>query len=212
MALTIRPAEAQDGNQAVPLIYSSGPEAFDYCFADKSGSALPFLQNVFPTGKGFFGYTNHHVAVIEGQVVGTIALYSATEYQRMSNETLKQALGLFPFWHWPRVISHCLKIGHWMPAPGKHMDYVANLGVAPERRSQGIGKAMLDYGLDYARKRNKTVYALDVADINPRAEALYSRYGFAVTGTQTSIDPSMPGAKRMEMPLIPEQAPTESSR
>lgn len=201
--LTIRPATAGDTDAAVPLIYSAGPQAFDWTFAG-GASALPFLMRVFPTGRGFFGCQNHHVAVLDGRVVGTIAVYSAAEYRQMSRDTLLQVFRYRTPWQWPRVLQRCLANQQWMPPPRRRMDYVANLGVAQDLRSRGIGAALLAFGEDYARQRGKSVYALDVADSNPRAEALYRRLGFQLSGTQHSPSPGVvPGARRLEKQLLP---------
>ena len=53
------------------------------------------------------------------------------------------------------------------------------LAVAPEFRGQGLGTRLLDAVLVEARKRDCHSVRLDVIDTNPRARALYERFGFA---------------------------------
>ena len=60
--------------------------------------------------------------------------------------------------------------------------------VSSDARGQGVGTALLDAICNEARTRNYPSVRLDVIDTNPRAHALYERYGFKEVG-QTSIGP-----------------------
>jgi hypothetical protein len=60
----------------VPLIYSSGPAAFDFVFATEKHSAQDFLRTAFIDGAGEFGFRNHTVAVAKNIVVGIGAAFS----------------------------------------------------------------------------------------------------------------------------------------
>ena len=70
MPLKFRPAEPRDAEQAVPLIYSSGPAAFDYAFRRAGLTAEGFLQAAFVDGAGMFGYPRHWVGELGGYVFG----------------------------------------------------------------------------------------------------------------------------------------------
>jgi hypothetical protein len=59
--LRFRPAEPRDANLAVPLIYSAGPEGFEYVFTQGRRSARDFLGHAFTDGAGLFGCRNHRV-------------------------------------------------------------------------------------------------------------------------------------------------------
>ena len=202
--IDIRPAGAQDQQAAVPLIYSSGPEAFDYVFNQASMHALQFLEAAFVTGRGLFGYQNHWVAEADGQVVAAVSFYSAAEYNRYSMQVLGQVLRLYPLTAWWPVLSRSLQTKRWMPPPGRYMEYVANFGVAESMRGRGVGQQMLAYGLERARQRGKSVYALDVADSNPRAQALYERFGMQQRSEQASPMPGkVPNANRLCMDMRP---------
>jgi hypothetical protein len=68
-AISMRPAQPTDGEDAVPFIYSSGPAAFDYVFSYLAngeagiGSPLEFLLRAFVDGRGEFGYRTHYVVL-----------------------------------------------------------------------------------------------------------------------------------------------------
>lgn len=55
--------------------------------------------------------------------------------------------------------------------------------VAPEMRGRGVGTALLQAVMDFARERGFRDVRLDVVDTNPRARQLYERRGFVATET-----------------------------
>ncbi len=71
------------------------------------------------------------------------------------------------------------------PRPRSDEIYVDGIAVAPALRGNGIGTRLLDEVVAAARVHDKRFVRLEVVDTNPRARALYERYGFKVTGTQS---------------------------
>jgi ribosomal-protein-alanine N-acetyltransferase len=55
---------------------------------------------------------------------------------------------------------------------------IQTIGVLPPFEGQGIGRAMLTELLDEARRRGAETVMLEVRADNPRAQQLYTRYGF----------------------------------
>ena len=55
--------------------------------------------------------------------------------------------------------------------------WVEDLAVHPERRSQGVGKALLDAAKDWARERGASHLELDSAETRPDAHRFYEREG-----------------------------------
>jgi GNAT superfamily N-acetyltransferase len=55
--------------------------------------------------------------------------------------------------------------------------WVEDLAVDPERRSQGVGKALLDAAKDWGRERGATHLELDSALTRPDAHRFYEREG-----------------------------------
>jgi ribosomal protein S18 acetylase RimI-like enzyme len=163
MTLRFRPAVAGDVAQAVPLMYSAGPEGFEYVFTQGRRSALDYLRYAFADGAGVFGHRNHTVVEQDGSVVGIGAFYSGVEYNQLSQGTLLQILRFYNFSCLP-VLRRAMQTTHWMPPPGRRTLYVANLGVAPEMRGQGIGARLLHEQMKHARNTRKAQFALDVAE------------------------------------------------
>jgi ribosomal-protein-alanine N-acetyltransferase len=61
---------------------------------------------------------------------------------------------------------------------------ILTLGVVPERRRRGIGRALLQAALAEARRRGNTSAVLEVAEENQAAQALYRRVGFVHVGNR----------------------------
>lgn len=198
-----RPACEADTPAAVPLIYSSGPEAFEYAFSSEQHSARSFLEFAFGDGQGLFGWRNHAVVVADGELAAIGSFYSGRDYARLSRTMGLQILRFFPAAEIPGVLWRALKLKALLPPPSLHMQYVANLGVKPELRSHGLGAALLAEQERLARVAAYRCLALDVAITNPRAQALYQRLGFQVTGEQRFSGPigRVPHTRRMEKPL-----------
>jgi ribosomal protein S18 acetylase RimI-like enzyme len=151
-----------------------------------------------------FGHRNHTVVELDGQVVGIGAFYSGMEYQDLSLGTLRQILR---FYHitCPGVLRRAMQSTRWMPPPGRRTLYVANLGVSPRFRGQGIGARLLHAQMDLARRQHKAKFALDVAANNPRAQQLYERLGLRVVA-ESEAEPvrkhvQLPRSRRMELLL-----------
>ncbi|MGH8506499.1 MAG: GNAT family N-acetyltransferase [Stenotrophobium sp.] len=177
MTLNFRPATAADAMAAAPMVYSAGPEAFDYILWSAGKVALDFLRHAFADGSGYQGYRNHWVAEREGRVVGVGAFYSGSDDLRLTLGFVKQVLAFYPLAAVPGVIKRALQVAPMMKPVTKDMWYVANFGVAPECRGQGVGAAMLNFQMAEACKQGFRRYALDVAVTNPRAQKLYEGIG-----------------------------------
>lgn len=59
---------------------------------------------------------------------------------------------------------------------------INNIAVAPERRRQGLGRLLLGWILEEARRRGCTRVILDVRPSNRAARSLYGRFDFVEVG------------------------------
>lgn len=200
MTLHLRPARPDDAEAAVPLIHSSGPELLDYAFGTVGRSAIPFLTYAFSDGAGFFGWRNIAVADVDGQVAATASFYARRDYPRLERGLTWQAVRYYSLRELPWVAWRGKRLKAVMPAPPPGAHYVGLLGVHPDVRDQGLGTAIVAYGLATAERLGRPTYALDVAETNRRAQALYERLGFAVTRYQPWPGaPGVPATRRMAM-------------
>jgi len=198
-----RNAKPQDVEAAVPLIYSSGPQAIDYGFPRHGKTSHDFLRFAFTDGKGFLGYQNHTVATIDGRVVGIAAFYNFSTYLRLTLEHLGQLWCFYPALNFAGLAIRGIHLKSIMPPPGQNVHYVANFGVRKEFQGMGIGSSLLDHHRGQALAIGRTLYALDVSVENPRAQALYERYGFSINAENKFSGPCgpVPNTRRMTMPL-----------
>jgi GNAT superfamily N-acetyltransferase len=67
--------------------------------------------------------------------------------------------------------------------------WLISMWVAPEMRRQGVGAALVDAVIDWARSHGVTRLVLDVADHNTSAIALYERRGFQRNGNVRTLPP-----------------------
>lgn len=77
---------------------------------------------------------------------------------------------------------------------------VVAMWVAPERRDEGIGRALLDAVVEWARTEGAASIALWVADGNDPARRLYESSGFVDTGQRDVIRESL-GEARLRLDL-----------
>jgi ribosomal protein S18 acetylase RimI-like enzyme len=181
MDVQFRGATADDVDAAVPLIYSSGPAAFEFVFADrKRGMAQDFLRYAFPKGGGEFGYRDHVMAVVDGKVVGSGMAFSTDTSFSYFIAAATAILGFYGFGA-IGVIRRGLAIERIIELPKRGEHYIGHIGVTPELRSHGIGAMLMNHLLEEGKALGREKAVLDVSVENPRAQALYERLGFRVT-------------------------------
>jgi ribosomal protein S18 acetylase RimI-like enzyme len=179
--LTFRAAQPADVVDAVPLIYSSGPAAFDFVFhAPGRTTAIEFLRDAFVQGGGEFGFRNHVVGVLGDAIVCAGAAWSGASNLPFTLAAARQILGHYGVAKGTGVAARGLRVESVIQPPTRQLWYVAHLGVVPELRSRGIGRALLDHLLERGRAQGHRKTALDVAVTNAQAQALYERAGFVV--------------------------------
>jgi len=205
--MEIRPARPTDDMGLVSLIYSAGPELYDFIYKTDRHDARDYIAYEFQSGRGFCGHHNVTVAVRDGAVIGTGCFYGARQYGRL---TLGTAINMFKFYGpihiWP-VLARSGHIGSVMKKPKKSELYLSNFGVAASQRSTGVGSTMINTKVAEARQQGYGVFGLDVADTNPRAEKLYRKLGLQMiefkkfSGRRQGMQ--IPNSKKLELPLHP---------
>ncbi len=78
-----------------------------------------------------------------------------------------------------------------------------DLGVVPEARRQGLGRALLDAALGRLAETGTRVLHLEVAEDNAPARALYAAAGFAETGRRPGYYAHGAAARLLARPLAP---------
>jgi ribosomal protein S18 acetylase RimI-like enzyme len=69
------------------------------------------------------------------------------------------------------------------------------LWVDPGFRSQGVGSALVEAVVDWAKSKGFSQVLLWVTEVNEKAQRLYERHGFARTGRVIEVRPSEPAVE-----------------
>jgi ribosomal protein S18 acetylase RimI-like enzyme len=186
-ALALRGAAPVDVTDAVPLIYSSGPSAFDYVFnIGGMRDAQAFLRFAYLEGGGEFGWRAHRVAEIGGRVVAAGAAFDGRAVLRFTIAGALQILRFYgPIRAWG-VMIRGLRTETVIQPPRAQEYYLCHVGVREELRGQGIGARFLRHLLEGLEPDRHRCATLDVAVTNPRAQLLYERLGFVVDARRVS--------------------------
>ena len=205
MSIEIRPSQPEDAEFAVPYIYSSGPYSFDYIFAGPDHTAPAFLSQAFSKPGGELGSRDHFSVFRDGEIVGCGKIMSPRDSLSYALHGMTQIFGHYGLLSGVGVIRRALAAERVIQPPKGELWIISHLGVSEELRGQGIGARLIEYLIDSVRQRGGRRVGLDVAVINPRAEALYERMGFEVTAIRDSDLSNqfgtVPGMHRMEMAI-----------
>ena len=187
MNLEFRRCEAADANSIVPLIFASGPIAFRYVFSHRhADEALEFLHAAFAGRPGQFGHANHLAVVRDGRIVAAGAMWDARAHAGFTLHAAWQILRFFGVWRGIKTIIRGLRMERVVKPPRAQRAYIGHIAVMPEARGQGIGLELMRYLLQKAQAGQHPVAALDVADDNVRARALYEGLGFVLSESRGS--------------------------
>lgn len=204
MPIRFRPARADDAAAAVPLIYSSGPAAFDYVFGRAGADAQGFLLRAFVDGAGEFGHRNHRVGELDARIIAVGAGFGAGQAVAFTLAAARQIVAHFG-WRAAGPVLRGLRAERVIRPPARGEHYLAHLGVEPAHRGRGFGAALVAELLEEGRRQACAWAALDVAVDNPRAQALYGRLGFRVQVERGSVlrnaHGAVPAHRRMRRAL-----------
>ena len=177
--LVLKPCTAQDVDQAVPLIYASGPPSFEYVFQNDTYKAQDFLKFAFVKPGGEFSFDNHYALYDGEELVGVGAVFSKA---RAASFTVKDALDIVRFYGFgflARAING-LKVETMIKLPKKNEIVLGHLGIKENLRGKGYGTVLINELMLVAYKSKEEYFVLDVSEENPKAKVLYEKLGFMV--------------------------------
>lgn len=183
-SLIIRNAQLKDANQIIPLIYSSGPLAWNFVFQEGNKTPFDFLNQTYAHRGNTISYTNHFVAEKNGTVVGSILAYTQPSFLALTAGTALQILSVYK-WKAPKVMARGLKTETIIQPPKPKRLYLGHIAVSESHRKQGIAKQLIEHMIQL-HQEYKTI-ALDVSAENPAAIALYQKLGFVIKETRHPI-------------------------
>lgn len=142
------------------------------------------LQNSFAEDFNVFDVVTpgrEFVALIDNKVMGILSLRHPDLHNPPSQtrDEIRQLIFkygfsiLFKAWLFDLVFRHKYEEGEL---------YIDTLAVSTDARGKGIGTALLDFTENYAKEKGFKKTTLMVIYENPKAQALYERKGYRVTG------------------------------
>jgi len=203
--MKIRTALIEDAPFIASLIYSAGPELYDFLYQTAECDSKEFIEFEFRSGQGFCGYPSVTVAVLDGIVVGAGCFFDGEDFKMLTHGAVTNVLSFYgQVGAWP-VLERMKHVESVMKPPPRGELYLSNFGVNPDNRGQGIGRTMIAKKLEEARVKGYTVFGLDVAVTNTRAESLYKRLGLnfveqkRFSGKREGY--AVPDARKLELDL-----------
>lgn len=178
--IELRKSTEDEVDIAVPLIYSSGPESFDFVFKNNKKLATDFLKYAFVRKGGEFSYQNHYSLYKGNVLVAVGSVFNAKQAAAFAFYDGMKIMRYYRLMCFP-VIKNGLQIESIIQLPKRNEIAIAHLGVQPEFQGQGLGTELINRLMEKAIKKEGSQFVLDVSEENPRAKALYERLGFVST-------------------------------
>ncbi len=177
MEIQLRRSQPSEVSIAVPLIYSSGPAAFEYVFQNHKYTAKDFLSYAFIHKGGEFSYDNHYSLYADDKMVGIGSFFDAA---RASRFPVRDGLNILKFYKLNsiRILLNGLNIEKIIRLPVDNEIALAHLAVTKELRGKGLGTQLVKLLIQKANPGSGHRFVLDVSEENPRAKELYERLGF----------------------------------
>lgn len=186
--ITFRPCTPEDLQQAVPLMYSAGPVAFDIVFNDThTAQSKAFLQAAFLRSGGEFSHDQHLAIIRNDELVGLGGIKTAKHTLPF---TLQAALVIFKFYAFTsaiRTIIRGLRMESILRPPKKRIAMIHNLAISSDFQGEGLGTQLIAQLEQKMKKSDYKIAALNVDGDNPRAKALYQKLGYQVVEKRTSL-------------------------
>ncbi|MBM9579353.1 GNAT family N-acetyltransferase [Leptospira sp. 201903070] len=186
-SIIIRSAQPKDVDEIVPLIYSSGPAAWDYVFTQGSNTPFDFLSTSFIKRGNTISYKNHFVAELNGEVVGAILSYRQPSFLLLNGGTALRILAVYGF-SAPKVIARGLVTEGMIRPPKTGRLYLGHIAVSEKHRGKGIGKELIRF-MAKTFPEFKTL-SLDVSQKNETAIQLYKGLGFRTVDARSFGGPT----------------------
>ena len=188
----IRPPADGEDEAITHLLYETAGGMYDL-FAGGRERAAKVLRKAYERDGNSASREVVLVAELDGQVAGAMTSFPVVEGDGRARAFLRLTLSRTPPWFWPRTLRVFRMGGRLTPPAPANAIYVDALATAPEFRRRGVATALLQAAEERARSRGLSAVALDTAERNLAAQALYEGFGMERSGSSKGIG-EIPGA------------------
>ena len=170
--ITVREATENDAEiiaRAVAMAIGDEEALREYCGEDY----LAVLTDIARARRTQYSWEYALVAEVNGTTAGAIVGYDGAQLHALREGTfaiLREKIGRTP------TIDDETEAGEY---------YLDSVGVLPEFRNLGVGKALIEALCEKAFKEGHTTVGLIVDQENPHAEHLYTALGFSRINSRT---------------------------
>jgi ribosomal protein S18 acetylase RimI-like enzyme len=188
----IRPPGAGEDDVVVELLYETAGGMYDL-FAGGRDRAARVLRAAYVRDGNSASREVVSLAEVDGRVAGAMAAFPVAEGDERARAFLRLTLARTPPWRWPRTLR-VFRLGGRLtpPAPADAL-YVDALATHPDFRRRGVATALLEAAERRARASGLRAVALDTAERNLAAQALYEGFGMERSGRSEGVG-EVPGA------------------
>jgi GNAT superfamily N-acetyltransferase len=176
----VRPPRDGEEEVIVQLLYETAAGLYDQ-YTGSPRAARRILLAAY--GRPGTTASREVVLVAEsgGEVAGAVAAFPVTEGDDRARRFLRLTIRRTPPWRWARTMQIFRLGGQLTPPAPADAIYVDALATAESYRRRGIATALLRAVEERARAAGLAQLALDTADRNTGAQALYEGFGMERT-------------------------------
>jgi len=190
--ISIRPPRDDEADVVAHLLYETAGGMYDL-FAGGRERAAKVLRAAYARDGNSASREVISLAEVDTHVAGAMAAFPVAEGDARARAFLRLTLSRTPPWRWPRTLR-VFRLGGQLtpPAPADAL-YVDALATHPDVRRRGVATALLEAAERRARALGLRAVALDTAERNLAAQALYERFGMERSGRSDAVG-DIPGA------------------
>ncbi|RMA82329.1 GNAT family N-acetyltransferase [Umboniibacter marinipuniceus] len=190
----IRRLDATEYESAVPLLFSSGPEAFTWLYGNGDKlRAMSFLANSFTRDDTALSHNNIWGVISEGSVIATFILASKASAEALAGPGITQVFRYYGFSAALACSWRGIRLERSLPAPKPDCLHLSGIAVDAQFRGRGLLREIVNFADQKAYEMACSNLSLDVAKSNALAMAMYLHLGFVHQYSRPAPHKSVPG-------------------
>ncbi len=176
---TIRPALASDVDVAVELILAAAESLLVGIFGGGDKQIThDFLTNAWTIKHSQFGYGQHIVVCVDGEVAGICTHWQKDMPEVFAKDTAKSIVDFYTLEQAQDVIARSKAATYAILVPKEASLIIGHVAVLVKFRRLGLAAKLVSFVENIALQKSKTILALDVEQDNHTAIAFYRSIGF----------------------------------
>lgn len=176
--ITTATCQKEEQQEAVDLLYQSGPEIYEYLFTIGNKKAKDYIAFEYAINRGLCAHSKITGIYYNKKLIGTACLSSRKDYDAIVLETLFNVFKFYTLKESLKVLSRFMKLNKVMKSPKRNELYLSNFSISSSHRNKGFGTAFIEVAKNTCRSMGFTLLGLDVEEDNHKAFNLYNRVGF----------------------------------